>query len=90
MLTQEKFEPPTWDKFKDDKYFLFYSNEHKCFSVEIVLSIDISTENESEEYIAISDVNDFNHNMLFKEKLNKENYIKAVEYARKLFLGEEV
>ena len=72
----EKFEPPTWEEFeRQHKPYHFIS---KCGLRETIYIFDKNINNKL-----------LSAGSKFFGKPSKENYEKAVEYARKLFLGVE-
>lgn len=89
----EKFEPPTYEEF------LKLNNQSTCWDFMnkdnqrnfILVGNDIYMHNDmlkpKEEWTVV--VQDEYDDYIFEEPLTKENYYKAVEKARKLFLGEK-
>lgn len=89
----EYFEPPTYEEF------LKLNNQSTCWDFMnkdnqrnfILVSNDVYTHNDmmkpKEEWTVV--VQDEYDDYIFEEPLTKENYYKAVEKARKLFLGEK-
>lgn len=75
-----KFNPPTWAIFSEEETDIVFDMKDG----RMMLSHWIIGDNHI-VLIKTSKDDDF----VFSEPLTKENYIKAVEYARKLFLGEE-
>lgn len=76
----EKFEPPTLEEFKQGKFYHFISKD--CF-------YSLSPNLVHGEVVIYESVHGGGNFIVYKQPLTKENYIKAVEKARKLFLGEE-
>lgn len=90
-IRRERFEPPTWEEFEKLNYYIFNSKDGKRLVIEKILCNECWENGCYSVYkLGISDNNDFNHNLVFKGDYTKENYEKAVDIARKLFLGEEV
>jgi hypothetical protein len=75
-----KFEPPTWEEIEKD-----FININKFGTYPIIdtngLYMDIFVDNYANKFIVLTTQP--------RIPLTKENYYKAVERARKLFLGEE-
>lgn len=90
MHTQrtEFFEPPVYEEWLKREIFEFYSKDHKNYAISVCLEFDFF-ESPAKDYIVITNVNDFDHHKLFCAEKTKDNYIKACEYARNLFLGKE-
>ena len=76
----EKFEPPTYEEFKQGKFYHFISKD--CF-------YSLSPNLVHDEVVIYECVHGGGYFIVYKQPLTKENYYKAVEIARKLFLGEE-
>lgn len=78
----ERFEPPLWD------YFEVYGSEDE---VKFYLQGKIYTLSHNNWDITLSyDAGNEEYGNIFSAPLTKENYLKAVEYARKLFEGQNI
>ena len=78
------FEPPTWEEFlKLKSKWSNVINTWDCEDVEIIL-------NRAIESIIVVNTNEYRQKYFKYTKDNiKQKYYEAVEYAKKLFLGEE-
>ena len=70
----EKFEPPTYEEFVEMEEWCFFQKNHTQTIIRVLGTKYLGVETNFERY--------------FTGDLSKENYIKAVEKAKKLFLGE--
>lgn len=73
----EYLDLPTWEEFtkeRDMEEFGFYSKYHKYTTLKVI----------SDKYLAVED----NWERYYTSELTEENYIKACEMCRKLWLGE--
>ena len=101
MHTQrpEYFDPPTWEEFEKDPKFSFWVNKLDglggLYSIEKTTDVVFDEyENEVEkQYLDIYATLIENHKTgsgyFYRRDYTKDNYIKACEYARFLFLGKE-
>lgn len=84
----EKFCPPIYEQWLNKEIFEFYSKDHKNYAISVCIEFDFF-ESPAKDYIEITNVNDFDHHKLFCAEKTKENYEKAVLYAKALFEGKE-
>lgn len=73
----ERFEPPTYEEFIDEDFYFYW------FIAKSTQRARICKKDNSIFVELGVDEN------LYEFQFNKDGYIKAVEYARKLFIGEE-
>lgn len=77
----EKFEPPLYEDIKDGQPYMFNftsNGKHYNFFTSVLLI----------ELLEVNDEDSAYSEQIICKHSTKENYIKAVEKARKLFLGE--
>lgn len=91
----EKFEPPTWEEFEKRKFYEFQGKNGRTYYIQHLTYCDLLVVYDNDDCYtnqltgAVID-HTYENTNIFKETPTKENYIKAVEIARKLFLGESV
>lgn len=69
------FKPPTWEEFLKTEHYDFHAQKKTMPTIINIYSKYIYVEDFKKVHLILD--------------LSKENYYKAVEYAKKLFLGEE-